>query len=156
MYPREESAMNRLQTVAAALVLSLPVVAPLPVMAQSTVDEVMTICTDVINLQYEDDRSRDTQCINAVANFLNVIGAASSEADPQITELVIKLVELYRDDDSCKISETELPDAIETAAGKVLEDDVKAEYILIYEQLNTCEFSTTASIIPDPEPASLN
>lgn len=148
--------MRRLITAAAALILSLWAVVPLPAVAQSTIDEVMTICTDVINLQYDDDRSRDTQCINAVAAFLDVIGAPSAEADPQIAELIIKLLELYRDDPSCKIAETELPEAIETAAGKVLDEEIKAEYILIVEQINSCEFSPTAAIVPAPAPASAN
>jgi hypothetical protein len=148
--------MRKLVTAAAALILSLSAVVPLPALAQSTQDEVMTICTDVINLQYDDDRSRDTQCINAVATFVGTIGAASAEADPQIAELVIKLLELYRDDPSCKIAETELPEAIETAAGKVLDEDIKAEYIVIVEQIKSCDFSPTAAINPIPVPASNN
>lgn len=147
--------MRWLITAAAALVLSLPVAVPLPALAQSsTIDEVMTVCTDVINLQYEDDHSRDGQCIKAVADFLGVIGAPSAEADPQITELILKLVELYRDDPDCKIAETELPEAISTAAGKVLDADVKAEYILIGQQIDSCDFSPTSAINPIPEPAS--
>ena len=148
--------MKKLLTAAAALVLSLSVVVPLPAVAQSTIDEVMTICTDVINLQYEDDHSRDTQCIGAVAAYVDAIGAVSAEADPKITELVIKLLELYRDDANCKIAETELPEAIATAAGKVLDEEVKAEYLLIGEQINGCQFSATSSINPVPEPASSN
>ena len=148
--------MKRLITAAAALILSLWAVVPLPAVAQSTIDEVMVICTDVINLQYEDDRSRDGQCIGAVAAFLDVIGAPSAEADPQIAELVIKLLELYREDPACKIADTELPEAISTAAGKVLDEDIKAEYLLIFEQVNSCEFSSTAAIDPVPVPASLN
>lgn len=149
--------MRRLFTAAAALSLSLWAVVPLPAVAQSsTIDEVMTICTDVINLQYDEDHSRDGQCIQAVVDFLGVIGAPSAEADPQIADLVVKLVELYRDDPACKIAETELPEAIQTAAGKVLDEEIKAEYILIYEQINTCDFSPTAAIIPLPEPASNN
>lgn len=148
--------MRRLITAAAALVLSLSVVVPLPAVAQSTIDEVMTICTDVINLQYEDDHSRDTQCIGAVAAYVDAIGAVSAEADPKITELVIKLLELYRDDANCKIAETELPEAIATAAGKVLDEGIKAEYLLIGEQIDSCEFSPTSAINPVPEPASSN
>jgi hypothetical protein len=148
--------MKRLITAAAALILSLWVVVPLPAVAQSTIDEVMVICTDVINLQYDDDHSRDGQCIGAVAAFLDAIGAPSAEADPQIAELVIKLLELYREDPACKIAETELPEAIATAAGKVLDEDIKAEYLLIEEQINSCEFSSTAAIDPVPVPASLN
>lgn len=115
-----------------------------------------TTCTDVINLQCEDDRSRDTQCVTAVADFLGVIGAASSEADPQIADLVVKLLELYRDDQRCKIAETELPEAIETAAGKVLDGTVKVEYVQIVEQIKGCDFSATAAINPEPIPASSN
>ena len=148
--------MKRLITAAAALILSLWVVVPLPAVAQSTIDEVMVICTDVINLQYEEDRSRDTQCIGAVAAFVSTIGAVSAEADPQIAELVIKLLELYREDPACKIAETELPEAIATAAGEVFDEDIKAEYLLIVEQINSCEFSSTAAIDPLPVPASAN
>jgi len=149
--------MKKLLTAAAALVLSLSVAVPLPALAQSnTVDGVMTICTDVINLQYEDDHSRDNQCIMAVADFLGVIGAASTAADPQIADLVLKLLELYRDDPQCKIAETELPQAIDTAAGKVLDGTVKVEYVQIVDQIRSCEFSTTASITPEPIPASSN
>jgi hypothetical protein len=148
--------MRRLITAAAALIMSLSAVVPLPALAQSTIDEVMVICTDVINLQYEDDHSRDGQCIGAVAAFLGVIGAPSAEADPQIGELVLKLVELYREDPACKIADTELPEAISTAAAKVLDEEIKAEYVLIFEQIDSCEFSATSSIIPVPVPASNN
>ncbi|WP_055048590.1 hypothetical protein [Devosia sp. A16] len=148
--------MKKLLTAAAALVLSLPVAVPLPAFAQNTVDGVMTTCTDVINLQYEDDHSRDTQCITAVADFLTAIGAASNEADPQIADLVLKLLELYRDDQQCKIAETELPQAIETAAGKVLDGTVKVEYVQIVQQIQSCDFSTTAAITPEPVVASSN
>lgn len=149
--------MKKLLTAAAALVLSLSTAVPLPALAQSnTVDGVMATCTDVINLQYEDDRSRDTQCVTAVADFLGAIGAASSEADPQIADLVVKLLELYRDDQRCKIAETELPEAIETAAGKVLDGTVKVEYVQIVEQIKGCDFSATAAINPEPIPASSN
>lgn len=149
--------MSRLVTAAAALTLSLTTAIPVPALAQaSTIPGVMTICTDVINLQYEGDRSRDLQCIGAVSDFLDAIGAASSEADPQIAELVIQLLELYREDPECKIADTELPEAIQTAASQVLDEEVKAEYLLIYDQLENCDFSPTAAIEPDPDPASDN
>ena len=53
--------MKRLLTAAAALILSLWVVVPLPAVAQSTIDEVMVICTDVINLQYDPERRIDVE-----------------------------------------------------------------------------------------------
>jgi hypothetical protein len=141
--------MRKLIAAAAALFLNLAVV--LPAAAQATSDAttfqgVMTICSAVIAEQYEDDHDRDGQCIAAVGTYLDAIGAPSSEADPLIAELVVALAELYQDDPACKIGDTELPEAIALAASRTEDDVAAAEYVLIADQIDTCQFEATAAI----------
>jgi len=138
--------------VAGAVALSM--MASTNAFAQSSaVDDTMAVCTSVIAEQYEsseDPLPRWLECVGAVEGFLAVVGAVGPSADPLIGELVAALAELYRDDDQCKIRETELPLAIATAAGGVFEEVIKAEYVLIGEQITDCDIGGTAAIVVTP------
>lgn len=137
-----------------ALALSLFVLcAVTPASAQSAFDAeraaTMDICTTVINLQYESDdvdKPRWLDCVRAVEAFLVTVGAVGPAADPEIALLVEELVELYQFDDECRISETELPLAITTAAESTDDDEIEALYLEIAVQIANCEFEGLAAI----------
>lgn len=121
-----------------------------PAYAQpTTIDETMSICTSVIADQYqaeEDPLPRWGECFGAVEQFVSYVQANTGKGDSVIAELVARLAELYRQDPYCKIRETELPIAISTAAAAVQDEVIKAEYVLIYEQMNSCDVGGTSSI----------
>lgn len=130
--------------------MALSMLSVSPVHAQSaTYASTMSTCTAVIAEQYastDNPRPRWLECVGAVEKYLTAIGAPSAAADPAIGELVAALVELYEDDADCKIKDTELPLAIATAAAAVYDTQVKAEYVLIGEQVSTCDLAGTSSI----------
>ena len=138
--------------------IALSMLAAGPVHAQSvTINDTMAICTAVIAEQYASDEEplpRWGECIAAVEAYVAAVGAISPSADPLIGELIVALVELYRDDNECKIRETELPIAINTAAAATSEEVLKAEYVLIAEQVLSCDIGGTAAITPTPELAA--
>ena len=144
--------MKWLLKAAAALLICATVISPVAAQTVPT-DATVQTCSEVIDLQYKNDRSRDGQCVGAVETWLDAVGAPSAAADPQIADLVAKLAELYQDDPDCKIADTELPLAIATAAGRVFDKDVKAEYLLISEQIKSCKFEGTAAINSGSEDA---
>lgn len=138
--------MNRLLTAAAAL--TILTMASHPAIAQVGGDEPLATCTIVIDLQYSGDRSRDGDCIGMVSDWLVSIGAPSAATDVQVVETIIDLTELYRPEE-CPGEETELPEAIETAAAAIVDDEQRAEVLLIAEQINNCEFDGTAAVDDD-------
>jgi hypothetical protein len=152
--------MKKLVTAAAALFFFAT--AGGPASAQATIEQTMDTCAAVIELQYNNNRSRDGQCIAAVGEYLDAIGAPSVAADPLIADLVVKLYELYQDDPECKIADTELPIAIATAAGRVEDEQAKLQYLAVAEQIETCDFEAPGAVgfdeqlNPDPEDGSLN
>ena len=116
---------------------------------------VMTICTPVVGEEYDGDKDRWGQCIAAVDGFLKGIGAPSEATNETIAELVAALVELYQNEKTCIIDETELPIAIETAAQLSTDKVQQAQIIEISATIKDCQIITTAAI-PVPELASAN
>jgi len=123
--------------------------------APTDIPGVMSVCAPVVGEQYEGDKDRWGQCIAAVDGFLKGIGAPADAANETIAELVAALVELYQDDDTCLIDETELPIAIETAAQLSTDGVQQAQIIEISATIKDCQIITTAAI-PDPVAASAN
>lgn len=125
----------------------------MPALAQpapGSIADVMAICTPVIAEQYAGDDSRYGFCIGAVQSFVTEIGAPSPEAGPALADLVVALVELYQFDDECLVYETELPVAIDVAAG-VATDPEQVELIrAISQSIAACDDIQTAAIeLPD-------
>ena len=123
--------------------------------APTDIPGVMTICAPVVGEEYSGDKDRWGQCIAAVDGFLTGIGAPSETTNETIAELVAALVELYQDQNSCKIDVTELPIAIETAAQLSTDGVQQAQIIEISATIKDCQLITTAAI-PAPELASAN
>lgn len=113
---------------------------------------VISICAPVISEQYDGDKDRWGTCMTAVTEFLDAIGAASVPTDPTVTDLVVALTELYRDDDSCRLNETELPEAIAIAAGRVTDDDQAAQILEISVTISECQQFATAAIVAQASP----
>lgn len=154
--------MNKLLTAAAAL--TFLATAGHSAVAQDASGEPLATCSIVIDLQYEGDTSRDGDCIAATSNWLASIGAPSAETDAQVVEAVLALTELFRAE-QCEVNDTELSEAIETAAAAIVDDETRAEIQLIAEQIAACDFVATAAIdddgvdlpvdlLGDPQPAS--
>lgn len=144
--------------IVAAVCFSLAVLIATPAFAQPPTFDAerattMAICTEVISLQYESDEEpppRWMDCVNAVAEFLDEIGAPSPDADPAIALLIEELVQLYRFDEACRIAETELPIAIRTAAEATFDEEIRALYLEIVQQVLDCEFEGLAVIPASP------
>lgn len=140
---------------AVSLVAAMWSPAALAQSAPTDIPGVMSVCAPVVGEQYEGDKDRWGQCIAAVDGFLKGIGAPADAANETIAELVAALVELYQDDDTCLIDETELPIAIETAAQLSTDGVQQAQIIEISATIKDCQIITTAAI-PDPVAASAN
>lgn len=138
-----------MKTLFAGLV-ALSLLPVFPAQAQSTsFADTMSVCTSVISEQYNSSSNpppRWGECVAAVQTYLTAIGAISAKADPAIGDLIAALTELYQEDPTCKIRETELPLAISTAAASVFAETVKAEYLLIGKQISGCNLDGTAAI----------
>jgi hypothetical protein len=144
--------------VVATLCFSIAVLTATPAFAQPPTFDAeraatMATCTEVINLQYESEEEpppRWMDCVNAVAAFVDTVGAPSPDADPAIDLLVEELVQLYRFDAGCKIAETELPLAIRTAAEATFDEEIRALYLELFQQILDCEFEGLAVIPASP------
>lgn len=123
--------------------------------APGDIPAVMSICTPVVGEEYDGDKDRWGQCIAAVDGFLKGVGAPSEATNETIAELVAALVELYQDEESCLVDETELPIAIETAAQLSTDGVQQAQIIEISATIKDCQAITTAAI-PVPDLASAN
>lgn len=118
-----------------------------PVVAQSSVSEVMSVCSPVIETEYAGDRTPWGRCVAAVETHLN--GQPDS-----VVDLVVALTELYRFDTSCRISETELPIAIARAGDFAADGEQRAQILLIRNTIAECDEVRTAAIVEGDRPAS--
>lgn len=114
--------------------------------APSSIPGVMSICAPVIAEEYNGDRDRWLDCVNAVDGFLRGIGAPSDDANSVIADLVVALTELYENQIACPLEETELPQAIELAAQLSTDDVQQAQIIEISATIKDCARLTTAAI----------
>jgi hypothetical protein len=87
-----------------------------------------------------------------VSDWLTSIGAPAAALDDQIVETIIDLTALYRPEE-CPGEDTELPEAIETAAQAIVDEERRNEVLLIAEEIASCAFSGTAEVndllVPD-------
>jgi hypothetical protein len=117
------------------------------VLAQSgptDIPGVMAICTPVINEEYDRDMDRWGQCIAAVGDLLDHLGAPTEAANPIIADLVVALTELYRQR-LCPV-ETELPQAIELAATRSTDDEQHIQILEISDTIADCAVFATAAV----------
>jgi hypothetical protein len=121
-----------------------------PSFAQQTpsadIQPTMDICKDVIDREYGGDQSRRNQCVDGVKEFLKGLGAASTGVDPTISELVVALTELYREDPDCMIKDTELAQAIREAAALLADKTILQDLLDIADQIDGCTFEPTAAL----------
>ena len=115
--------------------------------ATPDIPAVISVCAPVISEQYDGETERWGACVNAVKTFLDAVGAASSATDPTVADLVVALTELYQDDESCKLHETELPEAIEVAANRVTNKEQTAQILEISATIKDCQQFATAAIV---------
>lgn len=115
--------------------------------AENSIRGVMAICTPVIAEEYDGDRDRWLDCVNAVDGFLKRIGAPSDETNDDVADLVAALTELYEIQLACPLEETELPQAIALAADYSTDDDQQIQILEISATIKECDRLTTAAIL---------
>lgn len=107
---------------------------------------VLSICAPVISEQYAGDISRWGQCSAAVAGYLAGLDTPSPAADQQIADLAAELAGLYQPGANCSANPTELPEALNLAAGRVSGAEQADAIREIADSIHDCVESQTRAV----------
>ncbi|MEQ1771107.1 MAG: hypothetical protein ABL879_14835 [Devosia sp.] len=114
----------------------------------TSIPEVITTCTPVIDGEYRGDETLRGQCIAATQAFVTYIAGppAQENAGQTAADLVFELAKLYQDGQVCLDHPTELPDAIALALPLSADEDQRALIQSISETIRSCQTIETGAL----------